>query len=85
LAELLALVIAVARAEDQDEVLAVEVVCKAADITRESLLEAEGTLSLLGYSKVAPVLRRLARHAPSRGPTFAERWGRRVKPVGLKS
>jgi hypothetical protein len=74
LAELLALVAAQARAEGDDEVIWAEVVLKAGGISRQSLLEAESTLALLGYGKLASLLRRLARTAKSRPPTFAERW-----------
>jgi hypothetical protein len=49
LAELLAIVAAEARAQGGDEVTWAEIVLRAADVTRETMLEAESTLALLGY------------------------------------
>jgi DNA-binding protein H-NS len=74
LAELLAILTAQARAEQADETVWVEITLEAASISREGLEEAESTLASLGYSKVTPVLRRLAKRARPRPPTFAERW-----------
>jgi hypothetical protein len=79
LAELLAIVAAEARAQGGDEVTWAEVVLRAADVTRETMLEAESTLALLGYARIAALLRRLARRAGSRGPTFYERFGRKAR------
>jgi hypothetical protein len=74
LAEVCALVVALCRVQEVDEGLAVEVVVKAIDSTRENLTETAQIMQALGYAKVAPVLRRLAKRARPRPPTFAERW-----------
>jgi hypothetical protein len=79
LAEVLAVLAAQARAEGGDEATWAEVVLRAADISRETMVEAESVMSVLGYSKLAALLRRLARRAGSRGPTFYERFGRKAR------
>jgi hypothetical protein len=73
LAELLGLVIAVARAKNQDEALVVEVLLSAVSHCREDLAEAEHVMRLLGYREVAPVLRRLGKRAEPRPPSGVER------------
>jgi hypothetical protein len=73
LPELVALVIAQARADDQDEAFWVEVLLRAVPHCREELAETARVMRLLGYREVAPVLRRLAKRAQPRGPVGSER------------
>jgi hypothetical protein len=73
LAEVLALLVALCRVQEVDEGLAVEVVVKAIDSTRGNLTETAQIMQALGYAKVAPVLRRLAKRARPRPLPPAER------------
>jgi hypothetical protein len=73
LSEVLALLIAFARANGHDEALAVEIVVRAIDSDCEQIGEAASIMAALGYSKITPVLRRLAKRVRPRSPTFAER------------
>jgi hypothetical protein len=73
--EVLALLIAFARAEGRDEVEETEVLLRLVDLSRAELLDIETTMAPLGYGAVAGVLRRLARTAKPRPPT--ERMGPR--------
>jgi hypothetical protein len=66
LAEILALVVADARADGADETLYAEIVLKTIGFDRETLLEARRTLAALDYVDVAALLKRLARTAPRR-------------------
>jgi hypothetical protein len=66
LAEILALVVADARADGADETLYAEIVLKTIGFDCETLLEARRTLAALGYVDVAALLKRLARTAPRR-------------------
>lgn len=67
LPEVLALVIAAARAEGIDEVERIEVFIRALPgVTREELGSWDAVLRPLGYARISGLLRRLARHAPSK-------------------
>jgi hypothetical protein len=75
--EILAYVATVARAEGRDEADDVELLCRAANMSRAEVLEAHRVLRPLGYVAVCDRLRMIVRHAPrprQRGPqTFMER------------
>jgi hypothetical protein len=75
LPEIIALTIAAARNDGVDEVEHIEVFIRALpDVTREELLDWNATLQPLGYTRVSGLLRRMARHAPSKPPmTIFER------------
>lgn len=66
LAEGLALLAAEARLLGVDEGLAAEIVLRSCEFNREPLIEARRVMSALGYTKIAEVLKRLARTAPRR-------------------
>lgn len=72
LAEGLALLAAESRLLGVDEGLAAEIVLRSCEFNREPLIEARRVMSALGYTKIAEVLKRLARTAPRR-MTFEER------------
>jgi hypothetical protein len=72
LAEILAVVVAEARAKGADETLWAEVLLRAVDYDRETLVETRATMAALGYTVLAEVLKRLARTAP-RKLTWHER------------
>jgi hypothetical protein len=55
--EVLAYTIALARAEGRDELEAVELVVRAADLSRDERRHAQGILRRLGYRAVADMLR----------------------------
>jgi hypothetical protein len=78
LEEIIAFVVAIARAEGHDESDAVEIVCRAAEIERERLLEIAGVLAPLGYKHACARLRKVARRAPPRSITFKTRWGSKI-------
>jgi hypothetical protein len=73
LSEVLGLLIAFCRAEQVDEVLVVEVLVRALDTDREQLDETAAILGKLGYHRVAPILRRLAKRARPRPPSGLKR------------
>ncbi|WP_027578533.1 hypothetical protein [Bradyrhizobium sp. Ai1a-2] len=75
LAEAVALIVAIERAAGHDEALAVEIALRAAEPPRESLQEAARIMRALGYTKVVPVLRKLARRAKPRPKTKTD-WAR---------
>jgi hypothetical protein len=72
LAEVIALVVAQARAAGSDATLPVEILLRSSDNDRETLLEAHQVLAALGYTEIAVLLKRFARNAPHR-LTFRER------------
>jgi hypothetical protein len=74
--EILAYVVAVARAEGLDEADAVELVASGAAMSRHDLRQAASIMGKVGYTAVAARLRVLARKAkPEPMPnTFAQRW-----------
>ena len=59
--EILAYSVAVARAEGMDEADAVELLCRAAELSRDDLLGAHRVLRPLGYVVACDRLKRLAR------------------------
>jgi hypothetical protein len=59
--EILAYAVAVARAENLDEADAVEMLARAARLSRDDLLGAHQVLAPLGYGKVCARLKQLAR------------------------
>jgi hypothetical protein len=72
-AEVIALYIAYCRAQGGDEVFDVEVLLRACDLPREMLLDIERVMAPLGYRDVAGVIRKLARSAPPKPPSFHQR------------
>jgi hypothetical protein len=79
LEEIIGFVVAIARAGGHDEADAVEVVCRAAGVERERLLEIAHVLKPLGYKVACARLRKVARRAPPRPTTFLTRWGRKIE------
>src|SRR5215210_6325234 len=61
LSEVLALSTALARSADRDEAEEVEIILRCAQPAREDIEEAATTMAALGYRKLTPVLRRLAK------------------------
>jgi hypothetical protein len=75
--EILAYTVAMARAEGRDECDDVELLCRAAPLSRDEIRKAERVLRALGYAAVCDRLKVLARKAPRPKPqiTFTTRWG----------
>ena len=78
--EVLAYLIAVTRAEGGSELHMVELVCRAAEYTRDDYRECERTLRPLGYGAVADLLHELAKKA-KRGPSKAAAQKRRKREI----
>jgi hypothetical protein len=78
LAEHLAYTIERCRTEGYDEAEHVEVLMVALSTNREDLLAAEAELRPLGYTAACSVLRRLARRAPPRPPSWREKFAHRI-------
>jgi hypothetical protein len=73
LSEVLAVLVAFCRVQEFDEALAAEVLVRALDTDREQLDETAAILGKLGYHRVAPILRRLAKRARPRPPSGLKR------------
>ena len=67
LAEVIAYLVAVTRAEGDDELEAIEIVLTATKPGKKSLRDAERVLRALGYADVANLLQRLIREGYSHG------------------
>ena len=67
LAEVIAYLVAVTRAEGDDELEAIEIVLTATKPGKKSLRDAERVLRALGYAEVAKLLQRLIREGYSDG------------------
>ena len=67
LAEVIAYLVAITRADSDDELEAIELVLTAAKPAKKSLREAERVLQALGYAAVVSLLQRLIREGYSDG------------------